>query len=164
MKPWARRKRRGDDRQRARRHEGAAETLHRASADEHSTARRGAAGQRGQREQNQRRDERPALPEVIGRAATEHQEARERDHIGVDNPLQVGRGEPKARLDRGQRDVDDAQVEDDHELGHAANGQQPRRTRALLALGRRCRPRARRRLDAHDGLSNCDWRCKRLVG
>ena len=86
---------------------------------------RDAARQRGEPEQDQRHDEHPALPEVIGRAAAEHQEAREGDRVRVDDPLQVGRGEAEARLDRGQRDVDDAQVEDDHELGHAADGQQP---------------------------------------
>ena len=77
---------------------------------------------------DQRRYERAALPEEIGRATAKHQEAGERDRIRVDDPLQVRRGEAEARLDRGQRDVDDAQVEDDHELGHATDDQQPWRT------------------------------------
>ena len=40
-------------------------------------------------------DEHPALPEVVGGAAAEHQEARERDRVGVDDPLQFRRGEPR---------------------------------------------------------------------
>ena len=93
---------------------------------EHLAVRRDAARQRGEPEQEQRRHEHPALAEVVGGAPAEHQEARERDRVRVDDPLQFGRGEAEARLDRGQRDVDDAQVEDDHELRHAADDQQPR--------------------------------------
>ena len=47
--------------------------------------------ERGQREQDQRGDEHPALPELVGRPAAEHQEAGERDRVGVDDPLQLGR-------------------------------------------------------------------------
>ncbi len=120
------RERGGDDRQRARRHQRAAETLRRARGDERSAVGREAAGERREREHAQRQHEHPALAEVVGGAAAEHQEAGERDRVGVDDPLQFGRREAEARLDRGQRDVDDAQVEDDHELRHAADDQQPR--------------------------------------
>ena len=127
-----------------------------------------AAGQRGEPEQHQRSDERAALAEVVGGAAAEHQEAGEGDRVGVDDPLQVGRGEAEARLDRGQRDVDDAQVEDDHELRHAAHGQQPAPSRRpaprARRRGRRRRHRGRRRLDAHEALPACAWRRRRLVG
>ena len=51
-------------------------------------------------EQQQRQHERAPLPEVVGRAPAEHQEAGERDRVGVDDPLQAGRGEAEARLDR----------------------------------------------------------------
>ena len=71
-------------------------------------------------------DERPPLAELVRRAAAEHQESGERDRVRVDDPLQVVRGEAEADLDRRQRDVDDAQVEDDHELRHAAHGEEPR--------------------------------------
>ena len=96
-------------------------------------------------------DEHPALAEVVGGAPAEHQEAGERDRVGVDDPLQLGRGEAEARLDRGQRDVDDAQVEDDHELRDAADDQQPRRARAQTAPGRLGRHRLRRRARRCDG-------------
>jgi hypothetical protein len=95
---------------------------------------RATAGQRGERECDQSDDQRAALPVVISRAATEHQEAREDNRICVDDPLQVDRGETEAGLDRGQRDVDDGQIEDHHELRHAADGKQPRPSRAQLDL------------------------------
>ena len=165
----ARRERRGDDRQRARRHQGAAEALHRARDDQHLPALCGAAGQRGEPEQEQRQDEHAALPEVVGGATAEHQEARERDRVGVDDPLQFGRGEAEAQLDRGQRDVDDAQVEDHHELGHAADGQEPRRTGARAcsrssAAGVCVSPGLAAASALMTSLPDCDRRCKRLVG
>jgi hypothetical protein len=69
------------------------------------------------------RSDHPPLPEVICRAPSEQQKAGEGNRIRVDHPLQIGRREAKARLDRWQRHVDDAQVEDDHELGDAADRQ-----------------------------------------
>ena len=132
---WPRRKRGGDDRQRARRHQRAAEALRRASKDQRRAVRRKAAGQRGEPEHEQRDDEHTALAEVVGRATTEHQEAREGDRVGIDYPLEFWRREAEAQLDRGQRDVDDAQVEDDHELRRAADAKQPSLARAQPALG-----------------------------
>ena len=153
VKLRAGRERRRDDRQRRRGHERAAEALHAASDDQHAAARREAARQRRDREQDQRRRERPPLPEVVGGAAAEHQEARERDRVRVDDPLQVSRGEVQARLDRRQRDVDDAQVEDHHELRHAADDEDPRRARAQSGVsGRRSgRRRASRSVGARGG-------------
>ncbi len=130
------RERGGDDRQRARRHQGAAEALRRASDDQRRAVRREAPGQRGEPEHEQRHHEHAALAEVVGRAPAEHQEAGESDRVGVDDPLQFWRREAEAQLDRGQRDVDDAQVEDDHELRDAAHAQQPCLARAEPALGR----------------------------
>ena len=106
------------------------------ASDQRRAVRREPAGQRGEPEHEQRHDEHAALAEVVGRAAAEHQEAGERDRVGVDYPLQFRRREAEAQLDRGQRDVDDAQVEDDHELRHAAHAKQPSLARAQPALGR----------------------------
>ena len=115
----------------------------RARDDQRVLVRREPAGERGDaRTATSASDERPALPEVVGCAAAEHQEAGERDRVGVDDPLQVRRREAEARLDRRQRDVDDAQVEDDHELRHAAHGEQPARARAQAAFRGPRRPRA----------------------
>jgi hypothetical protein len=120
---------------------------------EHLLALRGTARKRGQREQAECRHEHTALAEAVGGPAAEHEEAGERDRVRVDHPLQVGRGEVQARLDRRQGDVDDAQVEDDHELSHAADGQQqtgPCHGRSLRRGGGSC-PRLLGCLEAHAG-------------
>ncbi len=162
----ARRERAGDDRQRRRRHQRSGEALHGARRDQHDLIGRRAAGERGEPEQDQAGDERAALAEVVGRAPAEHQEAGERDRVCVDDPLQVRRGEAEVRLDRRQRDVDDAQVEDDHELRHAADDQQPAQRGAvsLLRRSRLCRARTGRRADAHRRPPDCDLRRSTLVG
>ena len=95
-----------------------------------------AAGQRGEREQEQARDEHPPAPEQVSRAAAEEQEAGEGDRIGVDDPLQVDLGEVEPRADRGQRDVDDRDVEDDHELRQA--GQEEGRAQMRARGARDC--------------------------
>ena len=144
------RERRGDDGQRGGGHERAAEALHSASHDQHLPVHRRATDERGDREQDQGGHEHPPLPELVGGPAAQHQEAGERDRIRVDHPLQVGRGEVQARLDRGQRHVDDAQVEDHHELRHTADDEDQRLARARSlrpsAPGMRRPPRGRRPL------------------
>src|SRR5205823_9533973 len=42
--------------------------------------------------------------------------AAKEDGVCGDHPLEPGLGEPEIGLDRGQGDVDDGHVEDDHEL------------------------------------------------
>jgi hypothetical protein len=96
VKLRARWKRRRDDGQRGRRHQRAGKTLPGSGADQQAAVRGDAACQRGDREEAERRDEHAPLAEMIGRASTEQQEARERDRVRVDDPLQVGRGEAKA--------------------------------------------------------------------
>ncbi len=145
MKLAAGRERGGDDRKRRGRHQRPGQTLHGACADQQVAVGREAAGERGQREQQERRHERAPLPEVIAGPPPEHQEAGERDRIRIDHPLQFGRGEAEARLDRGQRHVDDAEVEDDHELRDAADGEQRAGVRAARpACPDLSRPRAGR--------------------
>src|SRR5581483_6618674 len=86
-------------------------------------------------EAGEREHERAPLPVAVGGAAADHQEPGEGDRVRVDDPLQVDRREAETRLDRRQRDVDDAQVEDDHELRHAAHGEQPAVPLAVRLLG-----------------------------
>ena len=50
----------------------------------------------------------------------------EHDRVRVHDPVEVGGGEVQSDLNRRQRDVDDPQVEDDHELRDAADGEQGR--------------------------------------
>src|SRR6266853_426729 len=49
----------------------------------------------------------------------EEQEAAEGKHVGVHDPDERGLGEAQIRADRGQRDVHDRRVEDDHQVPEA---------------------------------------------
>jgi hypothetical protein len=115
----------GDDRQRGGRDDGAAEALHGARDDQRGLVGRQATGQRGEGEEQHPGHEDAPAPEQVRRAAAEEQEAREGQRVGVDDPLQVDGGEAEVLADRRQRDVDDGDVEDDHELGQAGQGQDP---------------------------------------
>ena len=61
----------------------------------------------------------------VGGPAAQQQEARECQRVGVDHPLEVGGREAEVAADRGQRDVHDRDVEDDHELRGAAQHEGP---------------------------------------
>jgi hypothetical protein len=60
----------------------------------------------------------------VGEPAAEQQEPAEGDRVGAHQPLQRRDGDVQAVLDRGQRDVDDREVQHDHELGHREGEQQ----------------------------------------
>ena len=107
------------------RDDGAAQALHGARDDERGLVGRQAAGQRGEREQQHPGHEDAPAPEQVGRAAAQQQEAREGQRVGVDHPLQVDGGEAQILADRRERDVHDRDVEDDHELRQAGQGQNP---------------------------------------
>jgi len=124
----------GENRQRGGRDHRAAQTLDRTSGDQQALAVGEAAGQRGQREQHQPGDEHPPSTKQIGGTATEQQEARERDRVGVDDPLEVRFREVQAAADRRQRDVDDRHVEDHHELGQAGQQQRGAEVRTLVGV------------------------------
>ena len=98
---------RDDQRQRHRRCDRAAESLHRAGDDQHSLRRGEPADQRGGGEQSDPGDEQPPLSEQVSESAAEQQEPTEREQVGVDHPGQRGLGEAEVVLDRGQRDPDD---------------------------------------------------------
>ena len=96
------------------------------------------------------------LAEQVGGTPAEHQKSGERDRVGVDDPLQVRVGEAEARVDRRQRDVDDRDIEDDHELRQATQGQQQRVARRGMSL-RRGGGRG-----GAEGLSGCGGCCAHL--
>ena len=114
----------GDDRQRRRRQHGAAEALDGARGDQQIARVRERACERGQREHRGADEEHAPAAEQVGRAAAEHQEAGERQRVGVDHPLQAGGREMQPGAHRRQRDVDDRDVEDDHELREADDEQE----------------------------------------
>ena len=67
--------------------------------------------------------EHDAPADDVRQTAAEQQEAAEHERVGADDPLQVVLREPEIRLDRGKRDVDDRDVQDDEELRDAEKRQ-----------------------------------------
>jgi len=114
-----------EDRQRGRGDDRSAEPLNAAGRDQHPASRSQAAGQGSEGKEEQPADEDPAPPEQVGRAAAEEEEAGERQRVGAHDPLELVAAEVELAPDRGQGDVDDRHVEDDHELRGAAQHEGP---------------------------------------
>ena len=57
------------------------------------------------------------MAKTVTDASTEEEEGAEGQRVASDDPLQVRRREVQLALDRRERDVDDAEVELEHELG-----------------------------------------------
>ena len=122
----------GDQRQRGGRGHRRPGALHGTGGEQPRLAGGEAAQQRRQHEDQQASDEDPAAFEQVAGTAAEQQQPAERHGVGVDDPLQVGPGEAERGLDVRQGDVDDGQVEREHELGRRDDGQhqaQPPRCR-----------------------------------
>jgi hypothetical protein len=111
-----------DDRERRGGHEGRPDPLGRTRADQHRGGAREPIDERGGGEERDAGEEQAAAPEQVREASAQEQEAAEGQRVGVDDPLQVGRAEPQAVLDRGQRDVHDGRVEHHHQLREADDG------------------------------------------
>ena len=105
-----------EDRERRRRDDRRAEPLHGARADEHAARAREAAGERGCHEQQEPDHEHQTTAEQVGHAASEEQEAAEGQGVAARHPLQVRGREVQGTLDRRQRNVDDRDVDHQHEL------------------------------------------------
>ncbi len=122
--------RRGEDGQRRRGQDGGTEPLQRPGRDQPGLVLGQPAEEAGHREQGQADEEDLAPPVQVRGAATEKQEAGEGQRVGVDDPLQPRSAEVQVTLDRGQGDVDDGSVEDDHELTDEDDAEhEPRRDR-----------------------------------
>ena len=121
----------GDQGQRSRGDEGGARALHDARGDQQHGVLGQAAGQAGQREGDQAGDEHAAPAEQVSGPAAEDQQAAERDGVSRHDPLDRIGGQAQFPLDRRQRHVHDAEIEDDHERGDEDQGQLQR-----LAAGR----------------------------
>jgi hypothetical protein len=111
----------GQDRERRRRHDGAAEALRGARRHEHDRVLGQPAGQRGQPEEREAGAEDLAAPEQVGGTPAEQEEARAAQRVRAHHPLQPGRREAEVGADRRQRDVDHRHVEDAEELREAAH-------------------------------------------
>ena len=106
----------GDDRQRRRHDERAADAHQRARGDQHLGARRPGADRpsRGRRSARPKR-ERALAAEAVAERARGEQQTGEDQHVGVDDPLQLGARRAEVALEGGQGDVEDGVVEPDHE-------------------------------------------------
>ena len=91
---------RHDQRQRDRGDDRAAESLHRARADQHRLRRRQPAGERGEREQRDPDQEQPPLAEEVAEPAAEEEKAAEGEQVGVHHPGQRRLGEAEILADR----------------------------------------------------------------
>ncbi len=108
---------RGDDR--------GPEALKRPGGDQRRLAPREPCHERPACEQPQPDEEDAPATEQVGGTPPEQEEAPEDECVGADHPLQVLLREPEVDLDRGKSDVDDCDVEDDHELDDAEKGEGP---------------------------------------
>jgi hypothetical protein len=69
------------------------------------------------------KDEPAAVP--VGEGAGGEDERRERDRVRVDHPLEPRQARVETTLDRRQRDVDDRDVDEEHERRRADRHQRP---------------------------------------
>ena len=98
-------------------------------------------------EARQAGQERPLAAEAVRQAARDQQQPGEDQDVGVDDPLQVGRGGAQVAHQRRERDVQDGVVQGDDEereaedaQGHPASPRPDRRGRGPPACGRYPRP------------------------
>ncbi len=102
---------------------GRARALEQARGDHGALRGREPAEQRRQREGDHAREEHPLAADQVAEPAGQEQQAAEGDEERVDHPGEVRLAEAEIGLDRGQRDVHDRDVEDDHQLGEADDGE-----------------------------------------
>ena len=115
--------RRHDDGERRRRQDGSADALNRANRDHLGAVVRQARADAREGEDSHAHQIDVSATEVVGRATTEQQEARESEDVRVDDPLRARVGEVQVVTHARQRDVDDGDVQDHHELRDARDGQ-----------------------------------------
>ena len=107
---------RHQERERGRCEECSAEPLEGAERDQGRLRPGEAAQERARCEQGQARNEEASAAEQVSEPAPEQERTAEEDRVGGDHPLQALLREAEVGLDRRQRDVDNRDVEDDHEL------------------------------------------------
>ena len=103
----------------------------------------GAADERRECEQGEPGEEDAAAAEEVGGASAEEEEAAVGEHVAAHDPLQALLGEAELMLDRGQRDVDDRDVEEVEKLDE----QKQRQCQHAPAASEKRRFRRPRRLD-----------------
>ena len=122
----------------------AADALQRAGRDQEPRRRRQTAQHGRDGEDRGAGDEHGAVPVAVAERAAEQQQRRQRDEVGVHDPLQAHDRRAEVVADRGQSDVDDRAVEERHAGPEHRRGHGP-------ARGRRAVPNLGRGGDRHEG-------------
>ncbi len=94
-----------------------AEPLEAAEGDQRALGPGEPVEQRADGKEHEARHEEAAPAEQVGHPPAEQERAAEEDRVGGDDPLQALLGEVQVGLDRGEGDVHDRDVQNDHELG-----------------------------------------------
>ena len=115
----------GEDGERRRHDERAADAHQRAGQDEHVRRAGERREARAEAEDEQAEGERLLAAEAVAERAGGEQGGGEDEHVGVDDPLQLRCTRVEVLLQRGERDVEDRVVEPDHEQGEAEDDQRP---------------------------------------
>ena len=113
-------------------HRRSADALQGPRPDEHRDRSGDAAEQRRGGEDDEAEDEHALSPEAVRDRAPAEDERGKGQRVGVDDPLQVGEACVEVPLDRRQRDLDDRDVDEQHERRRADRDQRPPTPRAQL--------------------------------
>jgi hypothetical protein len=105
------------------RHDRAAEALHGARGDEHALRAREPADGRGNGEEPDPGEKQGPMAEQVAEPAPEQEKAPEGDQVRVDHPRERLFREAEIRSYRWERDPDDRNVEDDHQVAEAEDEQ-----------------------------------------
>ena len=115
----------GQQRQRQRRHDRAADALQRAGRDQHAHVGRQRRSGRGDGEQEDPEDEHALAAEAVAERGAGQQQHGVGKDVGVDDPLERLDRRVQVAVDAGQRDADDEVVQHDHEQADRDNHQRP---------------------------------------
>jgi hypothetical protein len=123
--PRSRLERLGQQRERSREHDRAADSLAAPRDRQEKRARSQPAAERARCEDHDpnREQELPAVE--VGQRAGCEQECSQRQCVGADHPLQIRQRRPERALDVGQRHVHDRDVEQKHEHARAHGRERP---------------------------------------
>src|SRR6266567_1950448 len=120
-------------------HEGGGRPLHEPRSDQQGLTVRKATEQRGDREGRGAGDEDLLASHEVAQPPGQEHQPPEGQQVGVHDPRQRRLREMQVPLDRGQRDVHDRDVQNDHELADAEHHQGgPSSTVARRPRGRAC--------------------------
>ncbi len=120
------------------RQHGRSDPLHHPGGDQQARLDGQTPGDARRDEHHQADPVHPGPAVDVGEPPAQQQEPAEGDRVGADQPLQRRGGDVQLTLYRGQRDVDDGEVQHDHELRHRQRQQQrgPRTRPDCRSLGR----------------------------